>query len=339
MPIPFNPPEPVYPTFGQSLGQGLQQGVVGGVNAYNDRLKMDEQAKLLQLQLFQYQQKQYEIANTNLEQNAGFMAKHGTDLTQQRYFAAMQQFAGEGQGQVSTKDMVEADRISGLGRKRSEALATPRSARPKINYVNVNGRMMKEVTDAEGKTISSHDMGSSGPFAAKIADANSSRGIAHGLMDQVDAGYKNLVTATDASGVPLQYGTKKLNEIAAIDPKAKAYLDTLPSKLSYMIRALGQTGVLTDEDIKMIREGLPNETDTLESASLKMEQVRETLDIIFDSRIRAYGGMGGEKPKADEGKGGGAVAAEPQFSRESDGIYVTPVGGKKRKATASDFKD
>ena len=348
MPIPFNPPDPVYPTFGQSLGQGIQQGVAN----YNDRLKQEEQAKLLQIQIFQYQQKQQELANTNLEQNLAFGTKNATPYTMQQLAPAFQQLAGNGTGQVDSNLMVEADRILGTQKKKLEAQATPRSARPRVNYVNADGRMVKVVSDANGATLSKEDMGSTGAFATKIADANAEFNIAMSNLDTLEDLSNGLVKAMDATGIPTQYAAKKISELAAVEgfEDAKIYLNSRDAFLSSISRASGEKGVLTDYDVERIRKALPDETDTVGTAKRKMEIARTLFENIRDARVQAYGGRDGSSPRSDKesgkavddaggGKGGGAVATEPQFSRESDGIYVTPVGGKKRKAVASDFKD
>ena len=304
MPIPFNPPDPVYPTFGQSLGQGLLTGVQGGFSAYNDRLKQEEQAKLLQIQMFQYQQKQQEIANTNLEQNVEFSAKYGIPNERQDISKALAFRSGTGPDPKDAGLLANTDKMLALGQQRQVKAAAPRAQRPQIT--DVDGRRVAVTFDAEGKVANKEDMGASSSFANKAAEANAVFGVADKMLDQIEGGYRGLVSATDATGVPAQYAKKKLAELVAVFPEAKVYLDTLPSKLSYLARAGGQSGVLTDVDLELFKSGLPNESDTLETAALKMGQMRDLYESIVSSKMTAFGGH----RDAKDGNGGGREKTE-----------------------------
>ncbi len=66
MPIPFNPPEPVYPTFGASLGQGIQQGVTN----FKTNQEMQKQSMMLDMQMKQYD---LSLARFELEQKNAAM--------------------------------------------------------------------------------------------------------------------------------------------------------------------------------------------------------------------------------------------------------------------------
>ena len=288
MPIPFNPPEPVYPTFGQSLGQGLNQGVVGGVNAYNDRLKMDEQAKLLQLQLFQYQQKQAEIANTNLEQNVEFSAKYGIPNPRQDISKALAFRSGTGPDPGDPSLIANTDRMLAQGQQRQVKAATQRSQRPQLS--DVNGRRVAITFNEKGEVANRQDLGASASFAKSAADANAEFGAVSANLDILEELVGGFITATGPGGNLAQYAKSTLSQFSSAFPDAKIYLDERDAFLASLSRASGERGVLTDQDVARVKNALPGPSDTVEVAARKFEIARKLYENIFNAKMTAYRG-------------------------------------------------
>ena len=104
---------------------------------------------------------------------------------------------------------------------------------------------------------------------------------------------QELFHATGRAGV---IGQRISASIESILPggnaKLKTYIDTLPAAATKFAKAAGEVGVLTDWDIKRFTNAMPNETDTVESARLKMSIVRSIIEHGQTEILNFYSGKG-----------------------------------------------
>ena len=122
-------------------------------------------------------------------------------------------------------------------------------------------------------------------------------GTLHGLADKINT-QSNPISAT------LQGLGSKLGAVTGMSNLATAYDDQANAFIGVLSRAIGgERGVLTDQDIKRVRRGLPAFTDTLERKNFKfnvMERIitaaeggaqRQELDSLITELTEGKGGV------------------------------------------------
>jgi hypothetical protein len=127
--------------------------------------------------------------------------------------------------------------------------------------------------------------------ATKLKEANATFSSADALLSTVEQYANKIVTATSPAGIPSQFLSTKLGSLLKTNPDAVLFDSSISAFSSLLTRAAGEKGVLTDQDVARIINGLPTRTDTVQSATKKVEALRSiyeaTKNGVFDSYIGA----------------------------------------------------
>jgi hypothetical protein len=135
--------------------------------------------------------------------------------------------------------------------------------------------------------------------ATKLKEASAIFKTADTLVNTLEKNGKAVFTAQSALGLPVQYASIKLGSLLRTDPNAQIFEQTRSAFLAQLAKAAGEKGVLTDPDIERIRSATPNATDTIESAGLKIQQLRGIYEDVKNGAVSAY--LGSKQPTAPKG--------------------------------------
>ncbi len=91
----------------------------------------------------------------------------------------------------------------------------------------------------------------------------------------------------------------KLAPTLSTDNNTKALLSTLEAFTSLLTRAAGEVGVLTDTDVRRIKNALPSITDNKELAFQKAQQLNEVFRASLAGAVQTY--LGGSGTGVSEG--------------------------------------
>ena len=113
------------------------------------------------------------------------------------------------------------------------------------------------------------------------------------LVDQIQKNYENLqrmgLTAEEGdlgriSGF-LKGKTAAIRQKGTKGAAAASYEKTTEAFLSMLTRAVGQTGVLTETDLSLIRNAIPSFSDTPETAKMNFDTVKSILQARADAFV------------------------------------------------------
>lgn len=124
--------------------------------------------------------------------------------------------------------------------------------------------------------------------ATKLKEANATFSSADALLSTVEQYANKIVTATSPAGIPGQYVSTKLGSLFKTNPDAVLFDSSISAFSSLLTRAAGEKGVLTDKDVARIINGLPTRTDTVESATKKVEALRSIYESVKNGTFNSY---------------------------------------------------
>ena len=124
--------------------------------------------------------------------------------------------------------------------------------------------------------------------ATKLKEANATFSSADALLSTVEQYANKIVTATSPSGIPGQFISTKLGSLFKTNPDAVLFDSSISAFSSLLTRAAGEKGVLTDKDVARIINGLPTRTDTVESATKKVEALRSIYESVKNGTFNSY---------------------------------------------------
>lgn len=206
------------------------------------------------------------------------------------YQQATQQLSGRNGFQVPSTSM-------GIGTQQTQ-MPVPPSIQSSLSYINnkpyidMGNLNANQLPIAQQYSANQAKLGISIPIlnekdATALKDANKTFNAADTLMSTIHNLSSKLITATDASGIPLQYAKITINSILR-DPDARAFTTSIDAFSSLLTRAAGEKGTLTDQDVTRIINALPTKTDTIASAAKKAETLSNIYESIKQGAISTY---------------------------------------------------
>lgn len=218
---------------------------------------------------------------------------------QEKVYGALANLPGQifGGLEAGQKKAQEAERF-GLEKENLKADTEKKKAEAanKLNFASgtktqlrsIGNQVVKITMDQRGDITNMMPLGLNPQTEMRVRTAVKEFSTAESFLNQIEELSSKIITSTGPTGAFSQYAGNTLGALSKASPEAATYLGIRKAFLAQMARASGENGVLTDNDLSRIENGLPSEGDTIEIARSKVATFRGLYQSTRDASVDAY---------------------------------------------------
>lgn len=150
------------------------------------------------------------------------------------------------------------------------------------------GQLTSFMISDDGTVTEGKPLGFTGPTGMKIRNTFDTFGKADGIMKQIRNLSFAAIKAENPEDLPGQIASLRWGDFSRSSPEAVLLQNTIDNFTSNLANATGQKGVLTELDVQKVKNGLPNEKDTVATALAKLKVFDDLFEQTKFSSLQAY---------------------------------------------------
>lgn len=154
--------------------------------------------------------------------------------------------------------------------------------------MEIDGRQMLVTVNKAGNVLKKTDMGLTKEANKMIQQATAQYGEADALLKNIGDTTNGFIKATGMTELPAQYATLKFNQLAQLNPQAKAYFDNTTNYAMRIEKLITGNSRVPEALIMSAKNSIPNMDDTFDTANQKLANLRGIFDTIKSSTLNAY---------------------------------------------------
>lgn len=110
-----------------------------------------------------------------------------------------------------------------------------------------------------------------------------------GIIDTLETKWEDAFSDRAEFGVPIKQGIRGIGERLNQTPygnKQASYMQTADAQMSMLVRALGEKGVLTNQDIARVKRAIPMDFTSKDLAKRNFQAIRDTIASAHERYLR-----------------------------------------------------